>query len=176
MNRKLRIVFIPLFISIIFLVTACQPKEKETLNEDVTTLNGRITSTQTIFSQAELTVVNVWSPSCADCKQELTISGDLNQEYAGMGVQVIGLIKDVDTENESSSLKMIEDTGANYTHILDSDNVTYKVPTTLYIDQNGKLLGTSQKPHADISQWRDEIESYHQKVCTGDHPAECAVG
>ena len=176
-------------VSTALLSTACQkeaPKTSDKLlnkNLKVKTLNGTETDTKNIFLQAELTVINIWNPSCSTCEDEMKILGTLNQEYAGMGVQMIGIIKDVSKENDSASLAITENSNSGYMQILDSADLTaqfwndsYDIPTTLYISRDGKLLGKAKEENKDIDKWRNEIETYHQQVCTNDHPAECSTG
>ena len=86
--------------------------------------------------------------------------GELAQEYAEKGVQIVGIVGDVmnsdGTLSESQlekAAQIVEQTGANYVHIpmdlelyfSDLGENLYAFPTTYFVDSEGKpcLLYTS---------------------------------
>ena len=147
------------------------------------TLNGTDTNFSNLLFQSELTVLHFWEPSCADCIDEMKILGELSREYAGMGVQIAGVINNVEKTDDQDALSAMDNAQAYYIQLLNSKELkkqysvnTDSVPVTLYLDREGNLLGTAQTHKNTLNEWRDEIEEFHQSVCIGDHPADCSVG
>lgn len=104
--------------------------------------------TSSVFSQSKLTMVNVWATYCNPCLSEMPSLGELAAEYDVEKLQIIGIISDV-LEGEDSSVaeSLIQQTGANYTHLLLNESLYYgllsevsAVPTTFFLDENGTVL------------------------------------
>ncbi len=196
MKKISRNLLFPLILVVALFTAGCQsgskevPKKspdtgakKEIGNFKVKTLKGRETYIQNIFSQSELTVVNLWEPSCDTCEDEMKILGALGREYAGKGIQMLGIISGVTQEDTTDAAAMTERADADYAQVLDSEEVqkafpdgSYTLPTTIFVDQNGSILGEIHDNDMTVTQWKDEIEKYHSQVCTGNHPADCGVG
>lgn len=113
-----------------------------------TDLEGNPVS-QEIFSQSQLTMVNVWATYCNPCLSEMPGLGELAAEYDGSEFQLIGIVSDV-REGEDQTLveSLVQQTGANYTHLLANDSIDQAllsgvsaVPTTFFFDQEGTYLG-----------------------------------
>ena len=56
------------------------------------TLTGE-TVTETIFADADLTVINVWATFCSPCKEEMPVLAQLDRELEN--VQLLGIVTDV---------------------------------------------------------------------------------
>ena len=89
------------------------------------------------FTQSELTVINVWNSSCTSCEKEMGILESLSQEYAGRGVQILGLIQGVTDVKDADSLAVVNSAGINYTQLLDSEEFSQ-----LYLKDLGPLPST----------------------------------
>ena len=63
-------------------------------NFETVTLEGE-TVTQEIFAEADLNMVNIWGTFCGPCIREMPELGELSDEYADKGVQIIGMLTDV---------------------------------------------------------------------------------
>ncbi len=104
--------------------------------------------TQEIFAQAELTVVNVWATYCGPCINEMPYLGELAEEYDSSKVQIVGIPTDVyNQEYLDYALSLIEQTGADYTHLLMSEELynwgltkIQYVPTTFFVNSEGEIL------------------------------------
>lgn len=106
-----------------------------------------------IFSESKLTMLNVWATYCNPCLQEMPDLGELAEEYDAAEFQVIGIISDVqegaEEETLSTARELIEQTGADYSHLLLNESI-YKalltevtaVPTTFFLNENGMVLDT----------------------------------
>ena len=106
-----------------------------------------------IFSETKLTMVNVWATYCNPCLREMPGLGELAGEYAPEEFRIVGVISDVmeDADQKSIDLaaSLIEQTNADYPHLLLNESLYYAlltdvtaVPTTFFIDENGEILDT----------------------------------
>ena len=74
--------------------------------------------------------------------------GEIAEEYAEKGVQIVGIVSDVtDPENEEAKA-IVEQTGADYTHIITTKSMldgylagVQVVPTTVFVNGEGKKVG-----------------------------------
>ena len=110
---------------------------------------------QSIFADYDLTMVNVWGTFCTYCLQEMPELGEISEEYADEGVQVVGIVIDVlnedlsvNTEQIQLAREVVEKTEANYPHLVPSIDLLYagiasirSYPTTFFVDKNGNLVG-----------------------------------
>lgn len=111
---------------------------------------GGNTVTADVFSQSRLTMVNVWATYCNPCLSEMPALGELAAEYGAEEFQIIGVVSDVLAgEDQELAESLIQQTGADYTHLLLNESIYYAlltdvsaVPTTFFIDENGTILDT----------------------------------
>lgn len=126
-----------------------------------------------IFSEAKLTMINVWATYCNPCLQEMPDLSELSGEYDSGEFQIIGVISDVqegadqDTLDKASSL--IEQTGADYPHLLLNESLyeamlteVTAVPTTFFFDSNGMVLDTLVGSR-DKDEWKEIIDALLEK-------------
>ena len=109
-------------------------------------------------------MVNVWATYCNPCLNEMPGLGELAAEYDRSEFQLIGIVSDV-REGEDLSLveSLVQETGANYTHMLANDSISQAllssvsaVPTTFFFDQEGAYLG-GVVGSAEKSDWEELI-------------------
>lgn len=123
-----------------------------------------------IFSEARLTMVNVWATYCNPCLREMPGLGELANEYDAETFQIIGIISDVQEGADQKSVELaaglIEQTGADYTHLLLNESLYYSlltdvtaVPTTFFIDENGEILDTVIGS-MEKSSWEEIIDAF----------------
>ena len=106
------------------------------------------TVTQEIFAQSDLTVVNVWATYCGPCINEMPYLGELAEEYDSSKVQIVGIPTDVyNQEYLDYALSLVHETGADYTHLLMSEELynwglteIQYVPTTFFVNSEGEIL------------------------------------
>lgn len=136
-----------------------------------TDLDGN-TVDQSIFADYELTMINIWATYCQPCLSEMPELGRLHADYAERGVQVVGLVSDVMNSDGSISQEqvdlareIVQETGAAYTHLLPSADLNaivlwqvYAVPTTIFVNRNGDLVGYAYISSADYDTWAQRIE------------------
>ena len=126
-------------------------------------MEGNAVSSE-IFSEAKLTMVNVWATYCNPCLNEMPGLGELAAEYDAEEFQLIGIVSDV-MEGEDQSLveSLIQETGADYPHLLANDTLDQAllanvsgVPTTFFFDGDGAYLG-GVVGAAEKSKWEELI-------------------
>ena len=168
---------IVLIAALCLLLTACgqaAPEESPEAGETAGILSSFFTTDlegnavdQSIFSDYKLTMVNVWATSCGPCITEMPELGELASEYADKGMQIVGLVPDVtdsdgnlDEEQLELAREIVAETGANYTHIVPGEGLygllsqISGVPTTLFVDSNGKQVGTAYIGAQDLDGWK----------------------
>lgn len=102
-------------------------------------------------------VVDFWATWCAPCKIEIPWLEQFNQQYAGQGLQILGISEDdLDLDNKSELAKekqQIADTAAqlkiDYPVLYDDADVSTPyggvdgLPTTFFIDRSGKVVAST---------------------------------
>lgn len=127
------------------------------------------TVTNDIFSQKDLTVVNVWGTFCSPCIEEMPELGKWAKEMPD-NVQIIGLIQDVADENDAKYLdlanQIVKKAGAGYTQLIAGGNNfsdlmsgIIGVPTTFFVDKNGNIVG-EPIVGADVEGYKQFVEDY----------------
>ena len=109
---------------------------------------------QSIFASHKLTMINIWGTYCNPCISEMPDLGDLNRAYEEGEFQVVGMIVDMlDTDGSvhpmavDAAWQIIDATGADYTHLLPTDDIIIMklqyltaVPETVFVDSQGNIL------------------------------------
>ena len=129
---------------------------------------------QTIFADYKITVVDVWGTYCNPCINAMPTLGKIYNEYEPQGVNFVGLI--IDVQNTEfipqkdliiKAMEITEMTGADFQHILLSQNITYSVltdisaiPASFIVDSEGNMLtGITYGGHGE-DQWRELLDGY----------------
>lgn len=132
---------------------------------------------QSILEGHTLTMVNVWATFCTPCISEMPELGELAEEYADKGVQIVGLVSDVlDSDGSVSETQLdtareiVSATSANYTHIVPSVDfygILYQitsVPTTFFVDETGAQVGYAYLGARDKAEWSTIIDEMLAEV------------
>ena len=128
--------------------------------------------TQSLFEGHPVTMVNVWATFCGPCLGEMPELGELHQEYADQDFQIVGIVTDTLAQDGSISSTQVElakqivqETGAEYTHLLPSEDLIASllwqidsVPTTLFVDETGALIGKGYLGARSKEAWKEIIE------------------
>ena len=127
------------------------------------------TVNESIFSEADLTVINLWATYCGPCKQEMPILGALDRELEN--VQILGIVTDVidqqgepDENQVALALEIMEACGCDYPSLILNQDLAYlgfaslqAVPATLFVDSEGYLVGMGFYGALDEAGWRETI-------------------
>ena len=113
-------------------------------------LTGDPVSSEDIFSQNKLTMVNIWGTFCGPCIGEMPDLEVLNGRLADKGCAIIGVVCDVAGPDDASRIaeaeEIVADTGVSYRNLIpwDSFNAALPaeyIPTTYFVDSQGRLVG-----------------------------------
>lgn len=132
------------------------------------TLDGALVSSG-LFSDAKLTMINVWATYCNPCLSEMPGLGELAGAYDSEDFQLIGIISDVTEDADEAVLQyasdLVDETGAGYPHLLLNESLytallteVSAVPTTFFVDQNGQILDTVVGA-MEKSAWEEKINA-----------------
>lgn len=126
---------------------------------------------ETYFSESKLTMINVWATYCSPCIRELPDLGQIARDYESNEFQILGIISDVSQANDETTLNLIEETKADYTHLLGTSeiydillNQVQAVPTTYFVDQDGNQVGEAYTGSKSQSQWEDIIKEKLKEI------------
>lgn len=149
--------------------TAAEPTGEDIVSFQTTTLTGESVD-QSMFSDFKLTMVNVWATYCSPCISEMPELAEISKEYADKDFQMVGIVSDLQEGDDTSAAnEIVSDTGADYTHLLLNqqvymtflDGVT-AVPTTFFVDSEGKIVGERYVGAKSKEEWVEIIESLLQ--------------
>lgn len=129
-------------------------------------------------SEKKLTMLNIWGTFCSPCLEEMPALGEIANEYKDKDFQIVGLVIDVMDnsgkviESQMTTAKeIIAKTNANYKHIIPNEKIidnTLKdisvVPTTIFLDNNGKQVGSSVVGAKSKTDWIKEIDSRLKEI------------
>ena len=117
-------------------------KDKPAPEFALETLDGKTVHLSDYRGKAVL--LNFWATWCQPCKIEMPWFEQLQEEYRGQGLQVVGIAMD-DAPKEDIT-KFAKDMGVNYPILLGKESVgdsyggVQFLPSTFFIDRDGKIV------------------------------------
>jgi thiol-disulfide isomerase/thioredoxin len=164
--------FIVFIFSIFLLCSTSVVSAASFGNFNAPSMDGDLVS-QDIFSKADLTMVNIWGTFCGPCIKEMPVLAELSQEYAAKGVQIVGIVIDTaDTngnaqqEQMAAANKILANSNAQYVNLVPSYGmlsnqlrVVMAIPTTIFVNKQGEIVGTTIVGSKDKESWIKIIES-----------------
>lgn len=129
--------------------------------------------TQEMFAEYKLTMVNVFTTWCGPCVREIPDLEKLNNEMSDQGVQVVGIVLDAIGSSGSTDPEAVEKAGL----LAEQLEVTYPflipdqgylggrllgiqaVPTTFFVDQEGRILGEAYQGSRSLEDWKSIVEA-----------------
>lgn len=140
-------------------------------------IEGKEISSKDLFTGHKLTMVNVWATYCQPCIKELPDLEQLNKEMEAEGIQIIGILSDVvdvegnySQENWELGKNILKEKGVTYPTVLCDISSFQKqvaidaVPTTFFVDENGKVIGEIQIGSVEKAEYKKLAEDALQKV------------
>lgn len=123
--------------------------------------------TEEVFKDYQLTMVNVWGTFCPPCIEEMPHLGEIQKEYQEKGINIVGLVLDVQDEKlEVIDKKIVlakeiaEGTGAEYPHMIVSEDLLSgivseisSIPTSFFLDSEGNFVGKIYVGARDKEGW-----------------------
>lgn len=126
------------------------------------------TVTEDIFGEKDLTVVNIWGTFCPPCIAEMPELGEWADAMPD-NVQIVGLIVDIsgdeDMQHHDLAVTITQKAGAEFMHLIanadfnDILNWVVGVPTTLFVDKEGNLVGMPIVG-ANVDGYKTFVEDY----------------
>lgn len=128
--------------------------------------------TEEVLKDYDLTMVNVWGTFCPPCIDEMPHLGEIQKEYQDKGVNIIGLVLDV----QDQKLEVIDDkivlareiaegTEADYPHLIVSEDLLAgivseisSIPTSFFLDSEGNFVGRVYVGARDKEGWMEIID------------------
>lgn len=133
-----------------------------------TSVDGRSIDSESLFAKADITMINLWGTHCGPCISEMPDLARLNDDYSGKGVQVVGIVCDVngkDSQLVDSARNIISQTGADYLHLMVSDSLKSDllsnvsvVPVTIFVDSEGRYLRDRVVGARSYDNWKDCLD------------------
>lgn len=130
--------------------------ELQNLNEE--------TVTDEIFSEHELTLVNIWATTCPPCIREMPELEQLQNNYKDKGLKVVGLIAD---GNYLAGKKIVEGLLLTYEQIIPDKEFLQDylsqfqfVPTTLFVNTKGEILGDPMVGAYDYETFEEVVKKH----------------
>lgn len=135
-----------------------------------TTVTGE-TVDQTVFANADLTVIYLWATYLETTQADLELLAAL-QEDLGSDVQILGIVADC-TDSDGSVLEaqvitaktLAETAKCNYQNLILDDTLAElgfgavsAIPATMFIDKEGNTVGEGFYGSQDEDGWREIIQ------------------
>ena len=116
--------------------------------------------TEDCFAACKLTILNFWEPWCGPCVGEMPDLQKISEAYADQGLQVIGIYQTPNVEDDVR--QVLAGAGItypilHYTSAFDSLQTGY-VPTTVFVDQQGKIVVQPFAGSMDYDGWAEMVE------------------
>jgi thiol-disulfide isomerase/thioredoxin len=98
--------------------------------------------------RGKLVLVNFWATWCGPCKRELPALVELNKEYAGRGVTILGISSDRGANIIDDVRAFVHDSGIPYQVVLSNDELEEAfgniraLPTSFLINEEGSIVQT----------------------------------
>lgn len=132
------------------------------------TLDGKTLKLSDLRGKA--VVLNFWATWCSPCKAEMPWFVDFQKQYAGEGLQIVGVA--MDDSDKKDIEKFAQQMGVNYPVVLGKESLADQyggvefLPTTFYIDRSGNI---QDRVFGIVD--RQETEASMKKVLASAAPA-----
>lgn len=132
-------------------------------------LEGNPLRSTAIFSEAKVTMVNLWATWCYYCVEELPELAKLAKEFEAQDCQIIGICTDANNpETAAEAIALLEDAGAEYLNLWGEDYVfdvfpVTCLPTTVFVDKDGNIL-TDPVEGANLAAYREALKEALKRV------------
>ena len=134
--------------------------------------------TEKVFSDYDLTLVNIFTTWCSPCVNEMPDLDKLYQEMKEKGVGVVGMVidsvgedgtTDEDTVKKAQILK--EKTGVTYPLLIpDAGNMNGRIsglssfPESFFVDKDGNIVGDPIMGSRNLEDWKTAVEDALEKI------------
>nr|WP_296044947.1 TlpA disulfide reductase family protein [uncultured Blautia sp.] len=162
-----------------------QPQDTSSNAEDSTTVGKFETKgidgkdyTEKVFSDYDLTLVNIFTTWCSPCVNEIPELEKLYEEMKEKGVGVVGVVLDTvgdDGKQDEETVKkagVLQDkTKASYPFLIpDSTMMNGRLngisafPETFFVDKEGNIVGETYSGSHTLDEWKEIVEKELENV------------
>ena len=134
--------------------------------------------TEKVFSDYDLTLVNVFTTWCSPCVNEIPELEKLYEEMKEIGVGVVGVVLDTvgdDAKQNEDTVKkagvLQEKTKASYPFLVpDSTMMNGRLngisafPETFFVDKEGNIVGETYSGSHSLDEWKEIVEKELENV------------
>ncbi|MDD4075613.1 MAG: TlpA disulfide reductase family protein [Eubacteriales bacterium] len=138
------------------------------------TMDGEAFDSKEEFAKNRLTVFTVWSTTCPACIKMMPTWEELSKDYAGTGVEFVGLCLDATVSGGTTAdlaKDIVVESGVTYSQILINDALLQQImqevmylPTTFFLDNQGSVIVSPAIGAMDKQVWVDFIETLVSQI------------
>lgn len=142
----------------------------KTLSFTTTDVDGNTVTSEELFKDNEITMVNLWGVWCINCVNEMEELAAINTRIQEKGCGIVGLEWEQDPSEETyqQGVDLMKEKGTNYPSVLmPEDNeilgMIENFPTTFYVDREGTIL-TKPIIGARVQEYEPTLEALLEGV------------
>lgn len=158
--------------------TSVNPEDVKSVGKFETTgIDGK-TYTEKVFSDYDLTLVNVFTTWCSPCVKEIPELQELYKEMKDKGVGVAGVVLDTTDEKGNQDEEAVkkagilqEKTKAEYPFLIpDATMMNGRLqgisafPETFFVDKDGNIVGDTYTGSHTLDEWKEIVEKELKNV------------
>lgn len=158
--------------------TSSNPEDVKSVGKFETTgIDGK-TYTEKVFSDYDLTLVNVFTTWCSPCVKEIPELQELYKEMKDKGVGVAGVVLDTTDEKGNQDEEAVkkagilqEKTKAEYPFLIpDTTMMNGRLqgisafPETFFVDKDGNIVGDTYTGSHTLDEWKEIVEKELKNV------------
>ena len=158
--------------------TSVNPEDVKSVGKFETTgIDGK-TYTEKVFSDYDLTLVNIFTTWCSPCVKEIPELQELYKEMKDKGVGVAGVVLDTTDEKGNQDEEAVkkagilqEKTKAEYPFLIpDTTMMNGRLqgisafPETFFVDKNGNIVGDTYTGSHTLDEWKEIVEKELKNV------------
>ena len=152
--------------------TSVNPENVKSVGKFETTgIDGK-TYTEKVFSDYDLTLVNIFTTWCSPCVKEIPELQELYKEMKDKGVGVAGVVLDTTDEKgnqdeeavkklaffrKNKSRVSVPDTGYYYDERPSAGGIS-AFPETFFVDKDGNIVGDTYTGSHTLDEWKEIVE------------------
>ena len=158
--------------------TSVNPEDVKSVGKFETTgIDGK-TYTEKVFSDYDLTLVNVFTTWCSPCVKEIPELQELYKEMKDKGVGVAGVVLDTTDEKGNQDEEAVKKAGilqkktkAEYPFLIpDTTMMNGRLqgisafPETFFVDKDGNIVGDTYTGSHTLDEWKEIVEKELKNV------------
>ena len=158
--------------------TSVNPEDvKSVVKFETTGIDGK-TYTEKVFSDYDLTLVNIFTTWCSPCVKEIPELQELYKEMKEKGVGVAGVVLDTTDEKGNQDEEAVkkagilqEKTKAEYPFLIpDTTMMNGRLqgisafPETFFVDKDGNIVGDTYTGSHTLDEWKEIVEKELKNV------------